>query len=119
MAGSSPRPHPSDLTGEQWALIGPLVPAKTGGRPARHSRRRIVDAILYVDRTGCAWRMMPHDFPPWGTVYWYFQRSNADGTTGGSTTRCAGRSGRRPDGNLRPGRKCPSIVQVWADGGYA
>ncbi|MDD1478719.1 MULTISPECIES: IS5 family transposase [Micrococcaceae] len=78
---STPRPYPSDLTDEQWALIAPMVPVKTGGRPAVHPRRRIVEAILYVDRTGCAWRMMPHDFPPWDTVYWYFKRWNADGTT--------------------------------------
>lgn len=78
---SSPRPYPSDLSDEQWALIAPMVPVKTGGRPAIHPRRRIVEAILYVDRTGCAWRMMPHDFPPWDTVYWYFKRWNADGTT--------------------------------------
>ena len=76
-----PRPYPSDLTDRQWALIAPMVPVKTGGRPAIHPRRRIVEAILYVNRTGCAWRMMPHDFPPWDTVYWYFQRWNADGTT--------------------------------------
>lgn len=81
MEASSPRPYPADLTDEQWALIAPLVPVKTGGRPAVHSRRRIVEAILYVNRSGCAWRMLPHDFPPWDTVYWYFQRWNADGTT--------------------------------------
>ena len=73
---SAPRPYPSDLTDEEWSLIASMVPVKTGGRPAIHSRRRIVDAILYVNRTGCAWRMMPHDFPPWDTVYWYFQRWN-------------------------------------------
>lgn len=40
-----------------------------------------MEAILYLDRTGCAWRMLPHDFPLWDTVYWYFQRWNADGTS--------------------------------------
>ena len=59
---SVPRLYSSDLTDVQWALVAPMVPVKTGGRPAINSRRRIVDAILYVDRTGCAWRMMPHDF---------------------------------------------------------
>ena len=81
MASSSPRPYPSDLTDEQWALIEPMVPVKPGGRPAKHPRRRIVEAILYVNRTGCSWRSLPHDFPPWDTVYWYFQRFNAEGTT--------------------------------------
>ena len=66
--------YPSDLTDAQWELIEPLVPApRTGGRPAVHSRRRIVDAIPYVNRTGCAWRQLPHDFPPWATVYWYLK----------------------------------------------
>ena len=44
-----------------------------------HSRRRIVDAILYVNRTGCAWRQLPHDFPPWATVFWYFKIWREDG----------------------------------------
>ena len=82
MATSSPvRRYPSDLTDQQWALIEPMVQALPGGRPAGHPRRRIVEAILYVNRTGCSWRQMPHDFPPWGTVYWYFQRWSEDGTT--------------------------------------
>jgi transposase len=81
MASSSPDSYPSDLTDAQWALIEPMVPVKPGGRPAKHPRRRIVDAILYVNRTGCAWRQLPHDFPPWDTVYWYFKRWNVEGTT--------------------------------------
>ena len=72
--------YPSDLTDAQWELIEPLVPApRSGGRPAVHSRRRVVDAILYVNRTGCAWRQLPHDFPPWATVFWYHQRWREDG----------------------------------------
>ena len=85
--GSSPA-YPSDLTDAQWALIEPLVPGGStrgmgtrGGRPLKYSRRRIIDAILYVDRTGCSWRQLPHDFPPWETVYYYFQRWAAEGTT--------------------------------------
>src|SRR5664279_3100490 len=58
-----------------------MVPLRSGGRPAIHPRRRIVEAILYVNRTGCSWRQLPHDFPPWDTVYWYFKRWNAEGTT--------------------------------------
>src|SRR4051795_277252 len=83
--GSSPA-YPSDLTDEQWALIEPLVPVRStrgkgtrGGRPPKFPRRRIVDAILYLDRTGCSWRQLPHDFPPWDTVYFYFSRWAADG----------------------------------------
>jgi transposase len=67
--------YPSDTSEEQWALIEPLLPAvNKGGRPEKHPRRAIVDAILYVVRTGCAWRQLPADFPPWQTVYWYFVR---------------------------------------------
>lgn len=72
--------YPSDLTDAQWEVIAPLVPEPgSGGRPAIHSRRRIVDAILYLNRTGCAWRQLPHDFPPWATVFWYFKRWREDG----------------------------------------
>jgi transposase len=69
------RRYPSDLTDAQWAVIEPLLPdVRTGGRPEKHSRRDIVDAILYVVRAGCSWRQLPFDFPPWQTVYWYFVR---------------------------------------------
>lgn len=81
MRSSSSERYPSDLTDEQWALIEPMVSVRPGGRPAIHPRRRIVEAILYVNRTGCSWRQLPHDFPPWDTVYWYFKRWNADATT--------------------------------------
>lgn len=78
---SSPARYPSDLTDAQWALVGPLLPAPpVEGRAERHPRREIVNAILYVVRTGCAWRQLPRDFPPWQTVYWHFRRWRADGT---------------------------------------
>jgi transposase len=70
-----PQRYPSDTNDEQWALIEPLLPAvNTGGRPEKHPRRAVVDAILYVVRTGCAWRQLSADFPPCQTVYWYFNR---------------------------------------------
>ena len=84
--GSSPA-YPSDLTDAQWARIEPLVPVLStrgkgsrGGRPPKYPRRRIVEAILYLNRTSCSWRQLPHDFPPWDTVYFHFQRWVADGT---------------------------------------
>lgn len=74
------KPYPSDLSDEAWALLEPLVPAvKPGGRPAKYSRREIVNAIVYVLRSGCAWRMVPHDFPPWASVYGYFNRWRKQG----------------------------------------
>lgn len=81
MADEPAARYPSDLTDAQWELIAPMVAVRHGGRPAEHDRRRIVDAILYVTRTGCSWRQLPHDFPPWATVYWYFKEWNAEGIT--------------------------------------
>jgi transposase len=70
-----PQRYPSDTSNEQWAVIEPLLPpVHTGGRPEKHPRRAIVDAILYVVRAGCSWRQLPADFPPWQTVYWYFNQ---------------------------------------------
>src|SRR5689334_5762514 len=67
--------YPSDVSDREWELIGSLIPApKSGGRPAKHSRREIVNAIRYVLRNGCGWRALPHDFPPYTTVYDYFRQ---------------------------------------------
>jgi transposase len=75
------RGYPSDLTDEQWVVIEALVPpVRSGGRPEKHPKRAVVNAIFYVVRTGCSWRQLPHDFPPWQTVFWYFKRWRADGT---------------------------------------
>ena len=69
------RRYPSDLTDAQWEIIEPLLPLiKSPGRIPKHPRRAIVDAILYVVRSGCSWRQLPVDFPPWQTVYWQFQQ---------------------------------------------
>jgi transposase len=80
---SSPRRgYPSDLTDAQWALIENLLPApSTDGRREKHPRREIVNAILYVVRSGCPWRYLPADLPPWQTVYWYFVRWEDAGVT--------------------------------------
>ena len=65
--------YPSDLTDDEWNLIKPLIPKpKKGGRPIKHSRRRILNAIFYLNRSGCQWRMLPKDFPPKSTVFEYF-----------------------------------------------
>lgn len=73
--------YPTDVTDGQWRLIGPLIPPpKPGGRPREVDVREVVNAILYVVRTGCAWRHLPHDFPPWQTVYYYYRRFQRDGT---------------------------------------
>jgi putative transposase len=65
--------YPSSLTAAEWKLIEPLVPGpKFFGRPPRYSKRAILDAIFYVVRGGIAWRLLPHDLPPWRIVYYYF-----------------------------------------------
>lgn len=67
--------YPSDLTDEEWQIIEPLIPAaKPGGRPRSVNMREIINGILYVLRSGGAWRMLPHDLPPWSTVYDYFRK---------------------------------------------
>jgi len=66
--------YPSDLTDDQWAVIGPMLPpAKPGGRPRTVDLRNVVDGILYLVRSGCAWRMLPLEYPPWGTVHYYYR----------------------------------------------
>ena len=73
--------YPSDLTDDEWRILERLVPSvEEGGRPADHARREIVNALLYVLRTGCQWRYLPHDFPPWKTVYTYFRTWRLNGT---------------------------------------
>ena len=75
------KPYPSDLTDEQWEELAPLLPgAKPGGRHRSVDLREVINGMLYVLRSGCAWRMMPHDLPPWGTVSWYFRQWRLDGS---------------------------------------
>jgi transposase len=76
------RGYPSDLADAQWRLIAPhLPPQQPGrGRPRIWPLRRITEAILYLDRTGCAWRYLPSGFPPWQAVYSYFAAWRDDGT---------------------------------------
>jgi putative transposase len=95
------RRYPSDLTDAEWAVLAPLVPApKPGGRPPKHARREVVDAILYVLRGGIAWRALPHDYPPWQTAYDYFRRWRLDGTwervNAALRARVRAEAGRRP-----------------------
>lgn len=75
------RVYPSDLTDSQWQTIARLIPpAKPGGRPREVDMRAVINGIFYVARAGCAWRMLPKEYPPWETVYYYFARFKKDGT---------------------------------------
>jgi transposase len=87
-----PRRYPTDLTDRQWTLLEPLLPMPacrrpTGGRPERHCRRQIINALFYLVDNGIKWRAMPADFPPWRTVYGYFMRWSDDLTTIGLADR--------------------------------
>lgn len=66
--------YPTDLTDEEWSLIEPTLPVAKTGRPRKYSQREMFNAIAYVTRTGCSWRMLPHDLPPWQAVYGYFRQ---------------------------------------------
>jgi putative transposase len=93
--GQTPRPprtattrtrqlYETDLTDAQWAIRAPLLPPPPGGgRPRTTAMREVLNAILYKLRTGCAWKYLPHDFPPAGTVYDYFNRWRREGTITG------------------------------------
>lgn len=74
-------PYPTDLTDKQWAIIASLIPPpKQGGRPRETDVREIMNAVIYAVKSGCDWRMLPHDFPQWDLVYHYFRAWKQDGT---------------------------------------
>jgi putative transposase len=72
--------YPTDLSDAQWTRLQSYLPIpKAEGRPRTHSLRDVLDAIFYVVRSGCHWRLLPHDFPPWSTVYYHFRRFRSSG----------------------------------------
>ncbi len=73
--------YETDLRDEEWARLAPMIPpAKRGGRPRETDVREVINALLYLLRTGCQCRTLPKEFPPWGTVYTYFRNWIGDGT---------------------------------------
>jgi putative transposase len=75
------RAYQTDLSDAEWSYIEPHLPTtKASGRPRVHTLREILDAIFYIVRSGCAWRLLPHDFPPWKTIHHYFRIWRLDGT---------------------------------------
>jgi len=98
--------YPSDLTDAQWAVLEPFLPVmlcdtELGGRPEKHHRRAVIDAIFYLADNGCKWRGLPADFPPWKTVYHLFARWARDGVAADITDRLRARvraaAGRHPE----------------------
>ena len=97
--------YPSDLEDGEWALIEAYIPqAQPGGRPNEYARREIVNGMLYVLRTGCGWEYLPHDFPPWKTVYYYFRQWKQEGiweeANAAVTEQSRVREGREPSPSL-------------------
>ena len=83
--------YPSDLTDAQWCNIEELFPRPEGpksGRPRTYPVREIVNAVFYLARSGCAWRMLPHDFPPWKTVSYSSTPGGTPASGSGCTTSC-------------------------------
>jgi putative transposase len=75
------KPYPTDLSDAEWSYIEPHLPPTNGrGRPRTHDLREILNAIFYVLRSGCQWRLLPHDFPRWPSVYHYFRQWRIDGS---------------------------------------
>jgi putative transposase len=73
--------YQSDLSDEEWSFLEPQLPVPNAtGRPRTHSTREVLNAVFYIVRGGCAWRLLPNDFPPWKTVYHYFRSWRLDGT---------------------------------------
>ena len=136
------KPYATDLSDDRWALIAPLLEDWRAQRAAAtppgcaapsHDLREIVNAILYVNRAGCAWHLLPHDFPPYQSVYYYYAAWEKDGTTeqihgllrGKVRTRpaaCPSRPrrsttrsrSRRPPTSLRPARAWITRRRSWA-----
>ena len=74
------RPYPSDLTDEEWLLLEPLLASsEMRGRPPKWPARRVADAVFYLLRSGCTWRMLPKEYPPWQSVYYHFWKWRRDG----------------------------------------
>lgn len=99
--------YPSDLTEEQWRWIEPMLPAeRPGGRHRTADMRAVLNGILYLVRSGCAWRSLPHDLPPWGTVHYYYRRFRMEGVWARIHDQL------RPVVRTRSGRQASTLVAV-------
>jgi transposase len=75
------KPYPTDLSDTEWACLEPHLPTPNATeRPRIHPLREVFNAIFYIVRSGCAWRLLPHEFPPWKTIHHYFRIWRIDGT---------------------------------------
>ena len=102
------RIYSTDLSDVEWECLEFHFPASNKrGRPKTHTAREILNAVFYVLRSGCPWRLLPYDFPPWETVYWWFRRWRTDGTWERLNTALRERLRRRGWGGIR------SLAREW------
>lgn len=114
------KPYATDLSDDRWALIAPLLEdwraqraaaTPPGCAEASHDLREIVNAIVYISRAGCAWHLLPHDFPPYQTVYYYFAARERDGTARQvhdlPRRKVRASAGRTPEPTTATTRRCP------------
>jgi putative transposase len=105
--------YETDRTDARWEILEPLLPPRPGGgRPPKTERREVVNAILYVLRTGCAWDLLPHDFPPPGTVCDYSRRWRRDGTIGRIHEALRPRVREASEHGPEPSAACPDSQSV-------
>ena len=105
-------PYPSDVTDEEWQVLFRLLPGQGKlGRPPRYERRLMLNAIFYITRSGCAWRQLPHEFPHWRLVYYYFAKWQEQGVWQQLNDALRDRV-REASGKKKPQRRRPSIVRA-------
>jgi putative transposase len=112
----------TDLTDAEWRVIEPLIPPpKEGGRPREQDMREILNAIFYLLRTGCAWRLLPHDFPQWPIVYHYFRRWKQEGSWKAIHDRLRGEVRRKAGREVEPSAAIldSQSVKTTEKGGFA
>ena len=113
------RRYPTDLSDDEWRCIGPHLPGPTGrGRPRLHGLRAILNAVFYILKSGCPWRLLPRDFPPSKTVYDWFRRWRIDGTFERLNAALRGRlrmlTGRNPRPSAGIADSSPRRPPAWA-----
>jgi transposase len=105
-------PYSTDLKDTEWELLRRLLPGpKKLGRPARYPQRLMLNAIFYITRSGCAWRLLPHEFPHWRLVYYYFAKWQKEGVwerlNAALRDRVRGKAGKK-----KPPRRRPLIAKA-------
>ena len=91
--------YTTDLTDKQWAIIEPIFKSKKGANLAKHSKRELVDAVLYLVKTGCQWRLLPNDFPPYATVWSFYRRAVKSGKWERAMDLLVKKTANEPSGN--------------------